>query len=109
MTDTTLALDDRPVETATPGPLGRLARVAFRRRGRVVLAWVAALVVAMGLSAAFAGDFAADYSAPGSDSQQAQNLLEDRFPAVSPAADGRTGSRALRELRCEIKVGFAAY
>jgi RND superfamily putative drug exporter len=83
MTNTTLALDDRPVETGTPGPLGRLARVAFRRRGRVVLAWVAALVVAMGLSAAFAGEFTADYSAPGSDSQQAQNLLEDRFPAVA--------------------------
>ena len=59
-----------------PGPLGRLAGVAFRNRGRTVLAWVAALVVAVGLSAAFGGDFEADYSAPGSDSSKAQELHE---------------------------------
>ncbi|MGH3454535.1 MAG: MMPL family transporter, partial [Nocardioidaceae bacterium] len=68
---------------ARPGPLGRLAGVAFRHRGRVVLGWIAALAVAIGLSAAFAGDFTADYSTPGSDSKQAQDLLEDRFPAAS--------------------------
>ena len=66
-----------------PGPLGRLAAVAFRRRGRVVLAWVAGLALATTLSAAFAGDFAADYAAPGSDSAQAQALLVDRFPSQS--------------------------
>ena len=38
-----------------PGPLGRLARVTFRNRGRTVLIWLAALVVAAGLSTAFAG------------------------------------------------------
>jgi putative drug exporter of the RND superfamily len=68
---------------AQPGPLGRLAGAAFRHRGRVVLGWIAALAVAIGLSAAFAGDFNADYSTPGSDSKQAQDLLEDRFPAQS--------------------------
>ncbi len=36
--------------------------------------------MAIGLSAAFAGDFTADYSTPGSDSKQAQDLLEQRFP-----------------------------
>src|SRR3954452_22155523 len=64
-----------------PGPLGRLADVTFRHRGRTVLAWLALLGVAVGLSMAFGGDFKADYSAPGSDSSQAQQLLEDRFPA----------------------------
>ena len=68
---------------ARPGPLGRLAGAAFRHRGRVVLGWIAALAVAIGLSAAFAGDFNADYSTPGSDSKQAQDLLENRFPAQS--------------------------
>jgi len=67
------------------GPLGRLARVAYRRRGRVVLAWLAALAIAVGLSMAFGGDFKADYSAPGSDSRAAQNLLEQRFPSQSGA------------------------
>ena len=63
------------------GPLGRLARVTFRRRGRTVLAWLAALVVAVLLSMTMGGDFKADYSAPGSDSKEAQSLLEDRFPS----------------------------
>ncbi len=39
--------------------------------------------MAIGLSAAFAGDFTADYSTPGSDSRQAQDLLEQRFPEQS--------------------------
>src|SRR5918996_4304820 len=69
-----------------PGPLGRLGGLAFRNRGRVVLAWIAAIAAAVGLSSAFGGEFAADYSAPGSDSQQAQELLEEKFPAQ--AGDG---------------------
>ena len=69
--------------SATPGPLGRLARFTFRHRGRTVLVWLAALVVAAGLSMAFAGEFKADYSAPGADSTVAQNLLKERFPAAS--------------------------
>jgi RND superfamily putative drug exporter len=64
-----------------PGPLGRLADRSFRHKWLTVLGWVAALALAVGLSAAFGGDFKADYSAPGSDSSQAQELLEDRFPA----------------------------
>ena len=65
------------------GPLGRLARVAYRRRGRTVLAWLLVLVLAGVLSTAFKGEFKADYSAPGSDSRAAQDLLEQRFPARS--------------------------
>ena len=83
MTTPTHVHDNSPPTTARPGPLGRLARVAYRRRGRVVLGWIAALAIAIGLSAAFAGDFNADYSTPGSDSKQAQDLLENRFPAQS--------------------------
>jgi len=64
-------------------PLGRLARLAFRRRGRVLVAWAVALVAAFGLSAAVGGEFSTGASAPGSDSEQAQRLLSDRFPAQS--------------------------
>ncbi|WP_116948200.1 MMPL family transporter [Jiangella endophytica] len=67
--------------THRPGPLGRLAGVAFRHRRRVLIGWAAALAVAAGLVAAFGGDYEVDYSSPGSDSQQAQRLLTDRFPA----------------------------
>ncbi|HEY5117433.1 MAG TPA: MMPL family transporter, partial [Nakamurella sp.] len=66
-----------------PGPLGRLARLAFCHRGRTVLLWLAAFVVALGQSTAFAGAFNADYSAPGSDSAAAQDLLTSRFPAAA--------------------------
>ena len=82
MSDATFRIEDPAVATAARvGPLGRLAGWAFRRRGRVLLAWVAAFAAATGLAAAFAGDFAADYSAPGSDSRQARDLMAERFPA----------------------------
>jgi RND superfamily putative drug exporter len=66
-----------------PGPLGRLGGLAYRRRGRVLIAWAVALAIAFGLSAAFGGEFANDSSAPGSDSAQAQSLLGERFPTQS--------------------------
>jgi RND superfamily putative drug exporter len=68
---------DRP----RPGPLGRLGGLAYRRRGSVLIAWAVALVVAFGLSAAFGGEFTNGSSAPGSDSERAQRLLGERFPA----------------------------
>ncbi len=76
-----LATVTRPL--AHPGPLGRLARWAYRHRGWTVLSWLAALALVVGLSSAFAGSFKADYSAPGADSTQAQSLLRDRFPSAS--------------------------
>jgi RND superfamily putative drug exporter len=69
------------INHSPPGPLGRLAGVAFRNKGKVVLAWIGAIMLAAGLSAAFGGEFAADYAVPGSDSQQALDLLGERFPA----------------------------
>ncbi|MFD2762579.1 MMPL family transporter [Micromonospora eburnea] len=41
------------------------------------------LVIAFGLSAAFGGEFVNASAAPGSDSEQAQRLLAERFPAQS--------------------------
>src|SRR5690349_13334493 len=71
------------VHSPRPGPLGRLAQLAYRRRGRVLVAWAVALAAAFGLSAAFGGDFSTGTSAPGSDSEHAQRLLSERFPAQS--------------------------
>jgi RND superfamily putative drug exporter len=105
----------RSADPATPsthvGPLGRLARVTFRRRGRTVLAWLGALVVAVLLSMSLGGDFTADYSAPGSDSKEAQTLLEDRFPSqagdtvdVVVRADGGIAGQeeAVQDLLAEL-------
>ncbi|MFB6638671.1 MMPL family transporter [Streptomyces chartreusis] len=70
---------------AADGLLGRIGRGAYRRRGSVLLAWLAGLVAVLALSRAFGGDFTADYSAPGSESKQAQQLLEQRFASRSGA------------------------
>ncbi|MGH1563198.1 MMPL family transporter [Mumia sp. DW29H23] len=70
-----------PARATRPGPLGRLARVCFRRRGTVLIAWFLALCAAVGLSSAFGGEFVNGTSLPGSDSEKAQSLLADRFPA----------------------------
>src|SRR5829696_83077 len=103
-------LDTNP-SSPPVGPLGRLARVTFRRRGRTVLGWLAALVIAVLLSMTMGGDFKADYSAPGSDSKEAQTLLEDRFPSqagdtvdvVVRAEDGvQDQQQAVRDLLADL-------
>jgi len=65
------------------GALGRLAGAAHRHRRLVVVLWLAAVAAAVGLSSAFSGEFKADYTARGSDSRAAQDLLAERFPAMS--------------------------
>src|SRR4249919_3454832 len=59
--------------------LTRLADLAYRRRGRMVLAWIAAAVVIIGVGSALAGEFQADYDTPGSESKAASDLTEKRF------------------------------
>jgi putative drug exporter of the RND superfamily len=63
--------------------LARLADIAYRRRGRVVLAWVAAMVVVIGVGSSLAGEFQADYDTPGSESQAASDITEQRFDGYS--------------------------
>jgi putative drug exporter of the RND superfamily len=65
------------------GALGRLAGTAHRHRVLVVVLWLAAVAAAVGLSATVSGEFRADYTARGSDSRAAQDLLAERFPAMS--------------------------
>ncbi|MGH2823222.1 MAG: MMPL family transporter [Thermoleophilaceae bacterium] len=63
--------------------LARLADVAYRRRGRVVLAWIAAAVVIIGVGSSLAGEYNADYNTPGSESKAASDLTEQRFGGYS--------------------------
>ncbi|GAA0266769.1 MMPL family transporter [Actinomadura nitritigenes] len=65
-----------------------LGRFAFRRRRLVALAWVA-LLVAVGFAAAAAsGPINSPLTVPGTESQRAFDLIEQRFPGS--AADGAT-------------------
>ena len=63
--------------------LARLADISYRRRGRMVLAWIAALVVIIGVGSSLAGEYNADYNTPGSESKAASELTEDRFGGYS--------------------------
>jgi putative drug exporter of the RND superfamily len=63
--------------------LASLADIAYRRRGRVVLAWIAALVVIIGVGSALAGEYNANYNTPGSESKTASELTEQRFGGYS--------------------------
>jgi putative drug exporter of the RND superfamily len=85
--------------------LARLADIAYRRRGSVVLAWIAATVAIIGLGSSLAGEYHANYYTPGSESKAASDLTErgfggytgqeiyvvwkDRGGALSPAAKRR--------------------
>ena len=74
---------DRRDETQSPGRLGRLAALAYRRRRLVVVSWIALLIGIMALAPRIAGEFTADYAAPGSDSRAARELVEQRFGGYS--------------------------
>jgi putative drug exporter of the RND superfamily len=63
--------------------LARLADIAYRRRGRVVLAWIAAMIVIIGLGSSLKGEYEADYNTPGSESKAASELTEREFGGYS--------------------------
>ena len=63
--------------------LARLADISYRRRGRVVLAWIAAAIVIIGVGSSLAGEYNADYDTPGSESKAASDLTEARFDGYS--------------------------
>jgi RND superfamily putative drug exporter len=63
--------------------LANLADLAYRRRGRMVVAWIVAAVVIIGLGMSLAGEYKADYDTPGSESEAAGQLTEERFSGYS--------------------------
>ncbi len=63
--------------------LARLADIAYRRRGRMVLGWIVAMVVVIGVGSSLAGEYEADYDTPGSESKAASDLTEEKFGGYS--------------------------
>ena len=63
--------------------LTRLADIAYRHRGRMVLGWLAAMVLIIGVGSSLAGEFNANYDTPGSDSQAAGDITKQRFGGYS--------------------------
>jgi RND superfamily putative drug exporter len=63
--------------------LARLADIAYRYRGRMVLAWIVSAIVIIGLGSSLAGEYEADYNTPGSESKAASDLTEREFGGYS--------------------------
>ena len=63
--------------------LERVARWSYQRRWTVLGIWIVALVGSGFLASAAGGDYSNDFSLPGAESQEAYDLLSDRFPEFS--------------------------
>ena len=67
----------------TGGRLVRLADLAYRRRGLMVLGWIAILVAVVAGVSRLTADFDVDFGTPGSESDAAADVLEEHFPQTS--------------------------
>jgi uncharacterized membrane protein YdfJ with MMPL/SSD domain len=65
--------------------LYRLGAMAFDHRRAMLAAWLAVFVGVIAAAVAFSGKTNNSFSVPGTESQQAQELLEQKFPAASGA------------------------
>jgi putative drug exporter of the RND superfamily len=63
--------------------LERVARWSYRRRWTMLGIWLAALIGSGFLASSIGGDYTTDFSLPGAESQEAYDLLLDRFPAFA--------------------------
>ncbi|HET8652251.1 MAG TPA: MMPL family transporter [Gaiellaceae bacterium] len=59
--------------------LARLADLTYRRRWRVILAWIATLAAVVVVVPQFAGDFDVEFGTPGSESKAAADVIEKHF------------------------------
>jgi uncharacterized membrane protein YdfJ with MMPL/SSD domain len=65
--------------------LYRLGGWAFDHKRRVVAAWIVVLGLVIASAAAFSGKTSDKFTVPGTESQRAQQLLEQKYPAASGA------------------------
>ncbi len=66
---------------SSAGLLERWARFSYRHRWPVIGTWVLALVGLLAANFMFSGEYSSAFRVPGSESQKAFDLLEERFPA----------------------------
>ena len=66
--------------------LYKLAGWTFDNRRKVVLGWVAVLAVVIVSAAASSGEFSTKFEVPGTESQQAQDLLHEKYPGAGGAS-----------------------
>ena len=66
--------------------LYRLGRWAFDNKRKVVAGWLVVLVAVMASATAFSGTFSSKFEVPGTESQQAQDLLHEKYPGAGGAS-----------------------
>jgi putative drug exporter of the RND superfamily len=66
--------------------LYRLGGWAFDHRRKVLAGWVAVLVLVAFSASAFSGTFSTKFEVPGTESQQAQDLLNEKYPGAGGAS-----------------------
>jgi RND superfamily putative drug exporter len=74
--------------------LYRLGRFAFRRRGLVALLWIVVLAAVGGATLSTSSTASTSISIPGTEAQQAAELMEERFPGSK--TDGATARVVLQ-------------
>ena len=67
------------------GLLAKIGRGTYRHRWATLLAWLMILVAVASISVAVSKPESTQFTVPGTQSQQAMDLLEQRFPAASGA------------------------
>jgi putative drug exporter of the RND superfamily len=70
-------------ESLSPTRLERLADLTYRRRWRVVVAWIATFAAVLVIVPQFAGEFGVEFGTPGSESKAAADLIEKHFEGSS--------------------------
>ena len=74
-----------PPTGAQLGGLGRIGRFVAKRHRLVALLWLVIIVAAGYLNVAFAGKTSDSFSVPGTNSQAAYDLLNEKFPSQNAA------------------------
>ena len=76
-----------PAEPTTSqlGGLGRLGRFVSRHHRWIALAWLVVLITAGYINTSFGGKTSDSFSIPGTNSQSAYDLLNEKFPAQNSA------------------------
>jgi putative drug exporter of the RND superfamily len=76
-------VDQSETQQTAPGLLARWARFAFRHKWPVIGAWIVMIAVLAGVMARFGGELDSGFAIPDVESQQAVDLLAERFPEAS--------------------------
>lgn len=96
--------------------LHRIGSFSVRRRRLVLLGWLAFLVLLGGLAISLKGEFTSQFRIPGTESDQANQLIAERIPGTNPdAASGKvvfaapvgkklTGGTSAAAIRATVKA-----